>query len=146
MKISTTAYNHLNSSIRASPPETGGILGSNDGDVITDIVLDIVLDIPSETTYTCAYSPNVTFLNTCISDWLSEGKHFKGIFHTHFFGIKTLSSADKEYISIIMHSMPDSITELYFPIFVLPNQELICYKANKTGSELQLTQETLEII
>lgn len=142
MKISTTAYNHLNSLIRASPPETGGILGSNDGAVITDIVLDI----PSETTHTCAYSPNVTFLNACISNWLSEGKHFKGVFHTHFFGIKTLSSADKEYIASIMHSMPDSVTELYFPIFVLPNRELICYKANKTGSEIQLTQETLEII
>ncbi|MBQ8540091.1 MAG: hypothetical protein IJ435_01320 [Clostridia bacterium] len=142
MKISTVAYNHLNSLIRASPPETGGILGSNDGDVITDIVLDI----PSETTYTCAYSPNVTFLNTCISNWQSNGKHFKGVFHSHFFGIKTPSAADKEYIINIMHAMPDSITELYFPIFVLPNRELICYKAIRADLDIQLTQDALEII
>lgn len=142
MKISSTAYNHLNSLIRASPPEIGGILGSSDGDCITDIILDV----PSENAYTCAYSPNVNFLNSCIADWLSDGKRFMGLFHTHFFGINTLSDADKEYIITIMHVMPDSISELYFPIFVLPERELICYKALKTGSDIHISKEHLEMI
>lgn len=143
MKIDENALNIINASIDGKPPETGGILGSLDGQIITDVIMD---QKEESIGHACSYSPNVHYLNACLEDWLSAGKFFMGIFHTHFVGVKTLSGADKKYIVDIMNAMPQEINTLYFPIFVLPDRELVCYKAMRKNKRVYMEKDILQII
>lgn len=143
MKIKEYVIKIINSSIDGEPPETGGILGSSDGKIVTEVIMD---KKSKDIKHACSYSPNVDFLNLCIDSWLSAGKLFMGIFHTHFAGVKTLSCADKKYIADIMNAMPQEINTLYFPIFVLPDRELVCYKATKKNKSINIELDALEII
>ncbi len=143
MNISRAAFDKLNTLISGEPPETGGILGSKKNNTITDIILDRT---QKSFGISCYYEPDVDFLNKCIDEWAGNGILFKGVFHTHFAGVKTLSSADKKYISSIMKNMPEEIVYLYFPVFVLPNRELVCYKAERADSEVSIYLEDVIII
>ena len=40
-----------------------------------------------------------------------------------------------------MQAMPAQIEYLYFPIFVLPERELVSYKAKKTGTKINIIRE-----
>lgn len=143
MKISIAAFNKLNMLISDEPPEIGGILGSKNDNIITDIIKD---EIKKSFQKKCYYEPNVDFLNQHINKWIEQGIAFKGVFHTHFVGVKTLSCADKKYINAIMRNMPEEIIYLYFPIFVLPSRELVCYKAEKSKKEIKIYHEDVVII
>lgn len=138
MKIIEESFNKINKLISDEPPETGGILGSNDDNCITDIILDKPCNTYSRF---CCYEPNIPYLNKCIADWANERIHFKGIFHTHFAGVRSLSDADVKYIHVIMEKMPDQIKFLYFPVFVLPDRELVCYKAERKDGVIYMCRE-----
>ena len=142
MKIKRTVLEKINAAVPDTPPETGGILGSSDGNVIDRLIMDYPSEIPERL---CSYSPNTDFLNSCISDWQESNISFIGIFHTHFVGVKTLSHGDKKYINTIMAAMPDTIEYLYFPVFVLPERILVCYKAQRVYNEVEISSEELEI-
>lgn len=143
MKISKNALQALNEFITGQPPETGGILGSNDNEIITTVILDRVVEA---STRHCSYTPNVNFLNDCIDNWMHKNIKFMGVFHTHFMGVKTLSKADKQYIYRIMEVMPNDLTFLYFPVFVLPDRKLSCYKAKRTANLIEIICDKLEVI
>lgn len=143
MKIKKYVFDNLNRMISDEPPETGGILGSQDDDCITDVIMD---KTKSNAAKICSYTPNVEFLNKSISKWADNGIYFMGVFHTHFVGVKSLSYADKKYIKRIMKSMPDGINCLYFPIFVLPEREMICYKAVRENVEIRIFNDELVVI
>lgn len=143
MRITRKAMNYIHSNIGGLPPETGGILGSRDGNIITHVVMDKQED---ETQYMCCYSPNIEFLNFCVEGWQQEDILFKGIFHTHFAGVRSLSFADREYITNIMNAMPTEIKDLYFPIYVLPNRELVVYRASRRNTEIYIEKDFLEAI
>jgi len=143
MKITKTVLYELNNMISDNPPETGGILGSKYDNIITDVIMD---KVNKSSDKICCYEPNVDFLNQHINKWCEKGIDFKGIFHTHFVGVKTLSCADKIYISVIMKNMPAEITYLYFPVFVLPNREFVCYKAEKSDKEIKISCEDVIVI
>lgn len=140
MKITQTALNKIVFLSPKKPPETGGILGSKNDDVITDVIFD--KRNLSNSNKMCCYAPDVVFFNKQIERWLSSDINFKGVFHTHFAGVKTLSKADVKYVFSIMNNMPDEIVELHFPIFVVPNCELICYTASRT----EIFEEKITII
>ena len=142
MKITQNAFSLLCLCTKHSTAETGGIMGSLDGNHISEIIPDI----PTSHRHRCCYTPNVTFLNRCIAEWQQSNIHFMGLFHTHFFNIKTLSQADLDYIKAIMADMPNSIQTLYFPIFILPNQELVSYRAERISHEIIIEDDILEII
>ncbi len=142
MKITKVVINYLNKHISENPPETGGILGSVDGETISEIILDI----PQGTQYNCCYFPNVNFLNSCLRQWSDNQIYFMGIFHTHFANVQTHSKGDISYITTIMNAMPHGIEELYFPIYVLPDRKLICYKAMKNKTTIDISKEDIEII
>lgn len=89
----------LDRSVSDHPPETGGILGSRDGEVIDSIVFDLSGRSASAG---CSYAPDVNFLNQRIKRWQGEGVAFMGMFHTHFHSVRTLSCGDKHYIHAIM--------------------------------------------
>lgn len=143
MKILNSIIKEINISVSDIPPETGGILGSSNGNVIDKLIMDHPSETPERP---CSYSPNTNFLNHCINKWQENNISFMGIFHTHFVGVKTLSSGDRNYIYAIMAAMPDNIEYLYFPIFVLPDRILVCYKAVKCGSMVDILLDELQIL
>lgn len=142
MEISQSIIDIINASILDLPVETGGILGSQNGNLINEVVLD--LQEPSAAKR-CSYSPNVAFLNRNIELWQKEDVVFKGIFHTHYFGVKTLSCGDRAYINEIMLSMPEGVNSLYFPVYVMPERQMICYKAVRTGKTVCIQTEKVVI-
>ena len=143
MIIVQAVLDSIHRTIEDTPPETGGILGSKKADVVTHIVFD-----KSSKSFCrgCSYSPNVSFFNQCIAEWQDNLIQFMGIFHTHFANVKTLSSADIKYITEIMMSMPESITTLYFPVYILPARELVCYKAVRQNSSVQINEDELIVL
>jgi len=142
MKITKTAMEHIKFHTKNCISETGGIMGSYDGEVISEIIMDT----SDEQSPRCYYAPNVDFFNKCIDDWQCQGKHFMGIFHTHFYNIKTLSAADTRYITAILLSMPEEICELFFPVFVFPDRKLVCYRAYRENNSVKIKDDILEII
>lgn len=131
------------SSLLGNPEyEIGGILGSRDGYAVTDFVLDIPESKPD---HPCVYAPNVGFLNDRIETWQHDGIHFMGLFHTHFAGVRTLSCLDMQYINKIMLAMPEGIQYLYFPLFVLPERELVAFKAERREGKVLVVEERVQL-
>lgn len=142
MKVKKAVIDMINNDISDMPPEIGGIMGSHNNDLIDEIVIDQPYQVNVRP---CSYYPNVDFLNQIIDGWQENNICFMGIFHTHFVGVKTLSCGDKKYIDAIMKSMPSYIEYLYFPIFVLPDRELVCYKAKKRNGTVDICYEDIYI-
>ena len=72
MKITQKAIDIIRSSVASTSVETGGIMGSEDGILISDIIMDI----PNNEVYRCYYAPNVKFFNKCIADWKQQNIKF----------------------------------------------------------------------
>ncbi len=142
MKIRLSVLNILYNKISDYPPESGGILGSECDGVISHVVLDC----GNSDFAHCCYAPNSIFLNCEIAKWAERRIEFQGVFHTHFAGVKTLSPADKRYIESIMKAMPSQIRQLYFPIYVLPDRELVVYRAVSSAESTDIFAEPLEIV
>ena len=140
MIITQSVIDIINRSVSDVPPETGGILGSSDGKQIDHVVMDMP---GTNHLKMCAYYPNVAFLNQTIAQWQDNGVSFMGLFHTHFFGVRTLSIGDRKYIREIMNAMPESVDKLYFPLFVLPEREMVCYKALRTNRSAEVSEEAV---
>jgi hypothetical protein len=140
MRIKKNVIDTISVSVAGLPYETGGILGSHDKIVIDEVVMDVW---ESSNAKPCAYSPHVYFLNQNIDLWQKSGISFMGMFHTHFVGVETLSCGDIKYIKAIMNAMPQRVGFLYFPIFVLPNEKLICYKAERVDGTVCIQRDEL---
>lgn len=138
MKIKRNVYKELLNSCPESPIEVGGILGSEKG-IITNFILD-----KGKNEYG-KYTPDVNFINKMICLWNIQGVDFTGMFHSHFPSGKNLSYADKEYIKVIMSSIGDNYSFLYFPI-VIPKKETISYKAELKNKEVIISSDKIYII
>ena len=138
MKLLREIFNEILCTCPDVPPETGGILGSQNG-LVVDFLFDkgIIHDFPDQ------YVPDINRLNKKIENWINAGIEFCGIFHTHFPHGKELSEADKRYITEILKSVPQKM--LYFPI-VFPNKEMIVWKAEIIHDQLILSHESIELI
>ena len=136
MRIRKILYENIQNIVNPFPPECGGILGRK-GNIITDFVYDEGM----KSEKMCNYVPNVKFFNETIQRWQNEDITFAGIFHTHYFGIRTLSYGDRCYIKEIMKNMPDEVNELYFPIIVMPQKEMVAYKAMKDVNEILIVED-----
>lgn len=141
MILSSKVLSEIISATEGIDYEIGGILGSNDTNTVNYIYFDNIRE-PNKFNY----CPNTDILNNIISKWASCEIQFEGIFHTHFYGVETLSEYDIKYINQIMYSLQDIITCLYFPIFVLPQNELIIYKAINEQKHITILRENLYII
>lgn len=139
MKIQASLLEQMIQDIPDTPPETGGILGGRD-----DVVTVYSLDKGLLTCAPCCYAPDTARLNGIISEWQSRGISFLGIFHTHFYGVESLSKGDKAYIARIMEAMPPCILSLYFPVVVLPSKELVVYKAVRSNGKIDIVADNLE--
>lgn len=136
MKISVKVYNEIIKNKYAY--ETGGILGGNDG-IITHCFFDEGCENKGN-----SYKPNIYILNQIIERWSKENINFYGIYHTHPVLDQRLSKQDIEYIELIMIATPEYIEVLYFPL-LLPNDELIFYKATKNNGVF-IKKEAIELV
>lgn len=124
------------------PPEIGGIFGERQG------VIDLYWvdrGINNKGRKCCSYEPNTQMLNKMIERWNEKGIAFAGIFHTHFWGNKSLSEGDIQYIRKIMIHMPETIEKLYFPIITMPEKEMFAYVAIK-DNEIIIKQDVCEFM
>lgn len=140
MKIQRNILDVIFQNIGMLPPEIGGVLGA-ENDIVKYVEIDNGLRGKL-----CSYTPDVDYLNYIIEIWWNKGIDFKGIFHSHYFGVRTLSQGDKNYIQKIMYNMPSDIRYLYFPIAVMPDKELVVYKACKCRNGVIIETQKLEIL
>lgn len=142
MRITRKAIDTIRLNVANCFVETGGIMGSQDGILISEIIMDYI----DNTEYKCCYAPNVQYFNECIAEWQQQNKYFAGMFHTHFYNVGTLSNEDIKYINVIMKAMPKEVEKLYFPIYILPRQELICYEATRENDSVLIRKDILEVV
>ena len=139
MKIRKTIYNKIINLCPVVPPETGGIIGQQNG-----IICFAEFDSGTVQSDCAVYIPNVEKLNSVIEKWNRSGIEFVGMFHSHPIGQETLSGEDIEYIKTIFDSMPDNVTELYFPI-VIPKSHIIAYKAIRKNHRVWIEKDSVVI-
>lgn len=137
MIIEKKIYSSILNKMPIAPPEIGGIIGGKN-EVISAYQIDKGTILGG-----CSYKPDVNRLNMVIEKWRMEGIRFYGVFHTHFFDVKTLSKGDIYYINKIMNVMPASIKELYFPIVVMPVKQMVSYKAVR-DEKILIIEEIVE--
>lgn len=142
MKITQKVLDTIFENIDMTPPEMGGILGTSGNNDIDYVRIDPGV----ETDKCCSYAPDVKVLNQTIRNWKNMGVEFKGIFHSHYYGVRSLSEGDKKYISVIMGCMPLMVNSLYFPIALMPNKELVIYKAYRYKDTVKIIHEDLQVI
>ena len=143
MKMTKGIFSYIDKSIGHIMFEIGGILGSHGNEPNDTVIIDTPLLPPIRA---CSYSPNVEYFNYCIADWQRSGIIFKGIFHTHFAGVQSLSESDETYIKRIMLTMPNELQYLFFPIFVLPERKFVSYIAYRKNSQVKICLDETFII
>ena len=124
-----------------APPEIGGIIGGDN-----NVVKTHYMDMGVSSLKACSYTPNVSLLNGIISEWSVEGIQFMGIYHTHFFEVRTLSEGDIRYIRNILLGMPDEIDSLYFPLVVFPSRTMVCFQAIKKLDSIEICNDNLVLV
>lgn len=118
--------------------EAGGILGGKDGAITVYAV-----DKNQKSQHPCTYIPDVAMLNQVIQQWYQEGLVLMGVFHTHHFGVRTLSDGDQAYIQKVMSAAPREVSRMYFPVIVMPVKEVVVYTATRAGDHIQIAEETI---
>lgn len=139
MKIQKEIYNKILYLCPVVPPETGGIIGQQNG-----IIGFAEFDSGTVQSDCAVYIPNVEKLNSVMEKWKRSGIEFVGMFHCHPIGQETLSKDDIEYINSVFDSMPDSVMELYFPI-VIPKSHIISYKAIRENHRICIEKDSVVI-
>lgn len=143
MYITCNAYKELINKVPNHLPEVGGILGG-----CNNIIRYVIMDygIKRQNAGKCYYIPDVKYLNKCIADWDDEKIDFYGMFHTHFFGVSTMSDGDMAYIEKIMQAMPDTKQQLYFPIVIFPERKLVSYVCNRNKEEIKIAEDSINLV
>lgn len=135
MLITTDAAMTMIKFASAHPYEIGGILASSDGESIDTVVCDLGKERSK-----VQYVPDVAMLNSVLAQWAKSGLVFKGVFHSHFYGVGVLSEEDITYIERIRQHIPEKNYPLYFPVFVLPDRQFVCYEASDKISGLKKSE------
>lgn len=139
MKIAEAVLHEICEKLRIVPPEKGGIIGGKNG-----IVCAYCLDDGTVQAERYAYVPNVEKLNGVIVQWAEKGIQFAGMFHSHPYPQTDLSLADEEYIVKIMEAMPESVSELHFPVIV-PGVGMTGHLARRRAGEVIIASEDIII-
>lgn len=124
------------------PPESGGIIGINNNGIVCDYYHDFGI----KTDRMCRYAPNTVVLNQVIASWKEMMIRIGGLYHTHYFGVSTLSKNDMNYISKILMSMPSNVNFLYFPLVVVPQYEMVPYIAKRENGAIRIELDNLIIV
>lgn len=141
MKIFPHIYEQLLASVRPCPPESGGILGGQDG-IVTCFFLDRGLDNFNRDSI---YSPDIGLLNHTIAFWQEKGIEFYGLFHTHARHEGRLSPQDIRYIRTIVKALPEKTEPLYFPV-VFPGEKMIGYCARRYDGDVVVADDKIVFV
>ena len=136
MVVLAGVYHQILDECSSGSVESGGILGGANG-VVNVFQLDIAPDVATAG----AYSPNVDFLNTCLTGWAQQGHDFCGMVHSHFQDDCRLSCADLKYIARILNAMPMWIDRLYFPLVFPRSKQMLSFLAIRTESGIELVDD-----
>lgn len=137
IKILKEIYYKILFDTPALPPESGGIIGGKNN-IISLFYAD--LGVKSNEN---EYCPDISKLNSIISQWSNQGIEFYGIYHSHYSSGTVLSINDKKYISKILINNPCNY--LHFPI-VFPKDKIISYKAEFKGKEIVFSRKKIVFI
>lgn len=140
VKILNDVYYHILFDTPMLPPETGGILGSENC-----VITKYFQDIESDNCRMGHYVPSIAVLNKQIKIWYEQNIIFCGIYHTHYEGDNHLSGGDMVYITKILEQFRSYTDNLLFPL-VFPQTEIIFYRVKLQGNDMQIIQEDLQII
>ena len=140
MKILRTIYSQIINFCPLVPPVVGGIIGSRE-----NVIDSVVFDVKHKEYDKAVYIPDTDNLNNTISQWNENGICFMGVFHSHPVDQETLSSDDIEYIKSIFCSMPESITELYFPV-VIPKSHICSYRLKNINHRIVIIDDKIDIV
>ncbi len=140
MYVNKNIFEKLISDCPDCPPETGGILGGQNG-VVTLFEFDTV-ELAQRGDF---YIPNIIYLNSIIAEWQTGYIEFLGVFHTHPKSAETLSGADRTYIERIMQTMPESVSQLYFPV-VIPRDDVYAFSAYMKDGQTVIQSEPIIFI
>lgn len=141
MKIKRETYIKILEQIPIHPPEKGGILGEKDG-----VIMVVQVDEGIDCQVPCCYMPNVDYLNETIEQWNKINIDFAGVFHTHFYGVDTLSRTDEKYIRKIHSSMPRGIDKLYFPLVLPELRKIVSYISIRNNNEIVIKKDIIKQI
>lgn len=139
MKILKNVYHKIVFSVQSVPPETGGILGGHNG-IITIFYMDRGLPASID-----QYIPDISCLNSVLSDWQDGGIEFYGMFHSHYPGIDELTVGDIVYINQIFQMMPLKVKSLYFPL-IFPSDCMLSFKATREKSGIHIQKDSIQKI
>lgn len=140
MKILLPIYEQIIHTYSDVPPEQGGIIGERDG-----IVCSYFHDIAPQSAYSAVYTPNIGVLNRQIQTWRADNIRFCGIVHSHPNGQITLSAQDQYYIQTIIHIVPNTISQLFFPI-IIPKHGIYSYLVFPHESTFSIHSDTITIV
>ena len=140
MIIKESVYKQIISYCPLVPPETGGIIGSSSTFIDT-----VAFDNYNKIIDAAVYVPDVRRLNAILSNWQKDKISFCGLFHSHKKGQETLSKDDIEYIHTIFSSLPQTITNLYFPI-VIPQTKIFSYKAINQKHSIEIISDRIDLV
>lgn len=141
MNIKECIYLKMLNCYSAPLPESGGIFGMKN-----DIICEYYHDSSSRIDERAIYVLDVDTLNLKIDEWQNLGVEFAGIIHSHMLGQNTLSSGDIEYIKQIFNSIPECIDELYFPIIIPEDKQVISFVAKRSENDVIIQQDEIHII
>ncbi len=141
MKIKRKILEEIISTIGTHEPETGGILGINDG-----VVCAFYFDKNAEHQIG-EYSPNTSDVNLKLAEWAKQGIAFAGIIHSHPNNLSKLSNGDKEGIFTVLKAIP-KVDKLYFPIVTNSNGyfSMSVYRAIVLQDDISITQIAYEVL
>ena len=97
--LETTVREHIENTVGRTPPESGGILGGQEGRVTR-----FFFDKNAQTTR-LSYRPSLRTLNPELKRWSAEGVMFMGVLHSHPMG-DHLSPGDICYARKILTKNP----------------------------------------
>lgn len=135
IKILKSVYQQIVENISLVPPETGGILGADDRNIIVEYFCDSGIGNDDY-----SYTPNIKKLNEIIYLWFRRDIKFVGIFHSHTEYDTSLSLKDIEYIKTILLSLNEITDECLFPI-VFPRLKMVFFKAKMINSNVIISEE-----
>ena len=141
MKIKRKVLEEIRSTIGTQEPETGGILGINDG-----VVCAFYFDKNAEHRIG-EYSPNTSDVNLKLAEWAKQGIAFAGIIHSHPNGLSELSEGDREGIFTVLKAIP-KVDKLYFPIVTNDDSyfSMSVYCAIALQDDISITQISYEVL
>lgn len=115
LHITDAVADQIESTIGSLPAETGGFLGTSDGENIDHFYFDHTAETSAAT-----YTPNVKAVNRKLKEWNKAGIRLIGNVHSHPEGFVRPSVADVKYAQRIMEAL--DLSEFYI-LIVQPEYE-----------------------